>query len=282
MPHQQVNGLNVHYQQAGQGDDVVLLHAVTANLSVWLFAGLMDALSQEYRVTAYDLRGHGLTETTPTGYTSVELAHDFAALHDALELQPAYLIGHSYGGVIAMHTALLCPDKVRGVILSDPYFPGLASIEPNLPRANVWIDLRESFAIAGVELPENVDFRTLFRAVADLTPQQMQALRQHLGPASARWLAGLPRLAETSCGEDLFQTAGLTAERLAEIYQPVVALYDEYSPFMATCKYLQSHLKDCVVDLVPGAKHMAPVQNPSGFTALVRHHLQRLRQRPSD
>ena len=110
----------------------MLLHAVTANMAVWLVFNLVDTLAQDYRVTAYDLRGHGLSEATPTGYTSADMAEDFRGLHDALGLGPAYLVGHSFGAVVAMHVAATYPDRVSGLILSDPYFPGLARLEPNL------------------------------------------------------------------------------------------------------------------------------------------------------
>lgn len=282
MPQLVVRGVNFHYQQSGQGPDVVLVHAVTGNLSVWLFINLIDTLAKHYRVTAYDLRGHGMTETTPTGYTSAEMANDFAALHEALGLGSAYLVGHSFGGVIAMHAASLYPERVKGVILSDPYFPGLAAFEPNLLRANVWVDLRETFGQAGLELGEDVDFTTLFCVVASLTPEQMKTIRGRMGPASIRWLSGLPRLAETTCGDDLFAVAGLTTERIVAVRQPVVALYDEYSPFLATCRYLEGHLPDCTVEIVPGAKHLAPVQNPTAFVALVQKHLEVLSHRTKE
>ena len=90
---------------------------------------------------------------------------------------------------------------------------------------------------------------------------------------SARWLAGLPRLADTTCGADVFAAAGLTAERIVSVRQPVVALYDEHSPFLATCRYLREHLADCTVEFVPGANHLAPVQNAAAFVELVRKHL---------
>lgn len=282
MPHVEARGVNFHYQQAGDGPDVVLLHAVTSNLAIWLFINLIDTLAQDYRVTAYDLRGHGLSEPTPTGYTSADMAADFAALHEVLQLKPAYLVGHSFGAVIALHAASLYPERVKGVILSDPYFPGLAAIEPNLPTASVWLDLRETFAHAGLDLGHDIDFATLFRVVAGLTPAQMKVIRERMGPASVRWLSGLPRLADTTCGDDLFAVAGLTAERICSVQQPVVALYDEHSPFLATCRYLEAHLPACTVDYVPGAKHLAPVQNPTAFVALVRQHLARLTQRGSD
>ncbi len=282
MPHANVGGVALHYQQAGAGPDVVLLHAVTANMAVWLASGLMDALARDYRVTAYDLRGHGLSAAPPTGYTSADMAEDFRGLHDALGLGPAYLVGHSFGGVVAMHAAATYPDRVLGLILSDPYFPGLGQREPNLNGANVWIDLRAMFGHAGLDLGDNVDFTTLFRTVAGLSRAQLRVIRDQMGPASTRWLSQLPRLAETTCGHDVFAEAGLTEERICSVRQPVVALYDEHSPFLETCRFLEEHLANCTVEIVPGAKHMAPVQNAPLFVALVQKHLAALRRESSE
>jgi len=276
-----IHGARFHYQQMGQGPAVVLVHAVTSNLAIWLFSNLIGTLARDFHVTAYDLRGHGLSDVTPTGYTSAEMAADLAALHEALGLDRAYLVGHSFGAVVATHAAVLYPEWVQGLILADAYFPGLAAVEPNLPRAHVWVDLRQAFGQAGIDLGGNVDFATLFRAVAALTAEQMQTIRETMGPSSARWLAGLPRLAGTTCGTDVFAIAGLTADRIVSLRQPVVALYDEQSPFLATCGYLQEHLCDCSVDIVPGARHLAPIQNPAAFVELVQKHLTALQSRVS-
>src|SRR5262245_19963784 len=130
MPMIDLDGLRVHYQQRGRGPDVILIRAATSNLSVWLFSNLMDTLSGSFRVTAYDLRGHGASEAPAANYTSADMAADLRKLHSALKLGPALLVGHSFGGVIAMHAALLHPDMVRGIVLSDCFFPGLAHLEP--------------------------------------------------------------------------------------------------------------------------------------------------------
>ena len=58
----------------------------------------------------------------------------------------------------------------------------------------------------------------------------------------------------------------------------MVALYDEHSPFMATCRYLKENLPSCTVEIVPGARHLGPVQNPTAFVELVRKHLARMRE----
>ena len=273
MPYISLDGSRFFYQQEGKGPDVVLIHAVTSNLAVWMFTNMIGTLAADYRVTAYDLRGHGNSEATPTGYTSADMAADFRKLHGGLGLGPAFLVGHSFGGVIAMHVALLYPDLVAGVILSDSYFPGLAHIEPNMDQAFVWKELQETLQRSGAAIGERVDFTRLFRVVERLTPEQLERIKKDMGPSSVRWLSQLPRLAATSCGDDVLQAAGLTADRLIGIRQPVVALYDEHSPFMATCRYLEEHLPNCTIDIVPEAKHVAPLENPKAFIGLVRNHL---------
>lgn len=278
MPEVELPGARLFYQQAGDGPDVVLVHAVTSNQAVWVFSGLVDALAAEYRVTSYDLRGHGASERPPTGYTSADMAADFAHLHDALGLGPAVLVGHSFGGVVSMHAAALHPERVRGVVLSDSFFPGLRHVEPNFGKMTIWADLREKFQTVGVELGDTVDFAHLFRATAALPPDRMKELEGIFGAFGRGWLRQLPQLAETTCGDEVLGEAGLTADVLAGVAQPVVALYDEFSPFLATSAWLERHLPDCVAEVIPGAKHLAVVENTAAFTDAVTRHLRRIAQ----
>ncbi|HEY2909296.1 MAG TPA: alpha/beta hydrolase [Gemmataceae bacterium] len=276
MPDIVVSGTRLYYQQAGSGPDVVLVHAVTSNQAVWMFTGLIGSLAENFRVTSYDLRGHGASDRPRSGYTSAAMADDFRALHAALGLGPAYLVGHSFGGVVALHAALGMPHAVAGVILSDSFFPGLRHIEPNFGKMAIWKDLRETFGKVGVELSETVDFTQLFQVSAAMSPEQMAKLEEIYGAFGRGWLRQLPKLAETNCGDEVLAEAGLTAERIAKVAQPVVALYDEFSPFMATCRWLEAHIKRCMVEIIPAAKHLALVENTPAFTEAVLRHLKRL------
>jgi pimeloyl-ACP methyl ester carboxylesterase len=276
MPDIVVNGTRLFYQQSGDGPDVVLVHAVTSNQAVWVFSGLIGDLAANYRVTSYDLRGHGASDTPPTGYTSAAMAEDLVGLHAALGLGPACLVGHSFGGVVSLHAALQAPERVVGVILSDSYFPGLRHKEPNYGRPNVWADLRTTFGKVGVDLGDTVDFTRLFRTAAELSPQQNKTLEDAVGVIGRGWYRQLRRLAETTCDEDAFAEAGLTADRIASVTLPVVALYDEFSPFLATCRWLEQNLRRCTAEIIPAAKHLAVVENTVAFSAAVRRHLSRL------
>ena len=67
MPRIAANGLQLHVQQAGSGPDVILIHGLTGDLSIWFLCRAMVDLAVDHRVTAYDLRGHGYSDVPPTG-----------------------------------------------------------------------------------------------------------------------------------------------------------------------------------------------------------------------
>ena len=81
MPKLKANGLNFHYQQAGSGPDVILIHGVTGDLSIWFLCEAMGVLARSFRVTAFDLRGHGYSDVPRDGYTSADQAGDVDGDH---------------------------------------------------------------------------------------------------------------------------------------------------------------------------------------------------------
>jgi pimeloyl-ACP methyl ester carboxylesterase len=90
-----------------------------------------------------------------------------------------------------------------------------------------------------------------------------------------RQAVGLPgfnrllRLAGTTCGDDAKAEAGLTEDLIRGVTQPVMAIFGEHSPFLATADYLAEHLPHCENVRVAGAKHRAPEENPERFVELV-------------
>jgi pimeloyl-ACP methyl ester carboxylesterase len=271
MPKIVANGLSFHYQQAGEGPDVVLIHGVTGDLSVWFLCQAIGVLGRSFRVTAYDLRGHGYSDVPPSGYTSAEQAGDTIAIMDALGIARAMLVGHSFGGVIAMHAAVLYPDRIEAVVLSDPCFAALRHLE-HLGRWGHWQNFREEAADAGVTLSEEhwYDLRKFFDQVMHLDGDRLLRFRQAVGlPGFNRLL----RLAGTTCGDDAKAEAGLTEERIRGVTRPVMAIFGEHSPFLATADYLAEHLPHCANVRVPGAKHRAPEENSERFVEMVNAFL---------
>lgn len=272
MPKIDVNGRKVHIQQAGEGPDVILIHGVTGDLSIWFLCKAMTDLAKEHRVTAYDLRGHGYSDVTESGYTSAEQAADLFALMDRIGADRAKLVGHSFGGVIAAHAAALRPDRIEAVVLSDPYFPALRHLE-DASKWGHWQNFRTEAEEAGVTLSDEFwyDLDKFFDQILHLDAEQMLKFRHAVGlPAMERLL----RLGQTTCGADAKAIAGLTEEMIRGISVPALAIYGEGSPFLATMHYLVEHLPDCQPSVVPNAKHRAPEENPEAFVAAVRSFLE--------
>jgi len=271
MPKILANGLNFHYQQSGAGPDVVLIHGLTGDLSIWFLCQAMGTFGQSFRVTAYDLRGHGYSDMAQSGFTSADLARDTFAIMDALEIERATLVGHSFGAVIALHAAVLEPDRVEAAVLSDPCFPALRHLE-DISRWGHWQNFREEAAQAGVTLSDEhwYDIGRFFDQVLHLDAERMLKFRQAVGlPGFNR----LIRLAPTTCGNDAKVEAGLTEELICSARQPMLAIFGENSPFLATADYLEERLANCVKRCVPGAKHRAPEENAAEFVELVYEYL---------
>ena len=118
-------GLRMHVAEAGEGPLVLLLHGVPECWYSWRHQ--LTALAQAgFHAVAPDQRGYGRTggPAAADQYTILHLTGDVIALMDALGEQRAFVAGHDWGAPVAWHTALLRPDRVRGVIgLSVPYRP---------------------------------------------------------------------------------------------------------------------------------------------------------------
>jgi pimeloyl-ACP methyl ester carboxylesterase len=268
MPKIKANGLTFHVQQAGEGPEVVLIHGVTGDLSIWFLSQAMTELAKSHRVTAFDLRGHGYSDAPPSGYTSADHAGDLLALMDGLGLGHAKLVGHSFGAVIALHAATLAPERVDALVLSDPYFPALRHLE-DLSRWSHWQVFHQEAADAGVNLSSEhwYDLGKFFDQVMHLDGDRLLQFRRAVGlPGLNRLL----RLGGTTAGEDSKVEAGLTTEKILAVRQPVLAIYGENSPFLSTANYLVENLPNCRSVLIPGAQHRAPEENPAAFTAALR------------
>ncbi|MEV4678618.1 MULTISPECIES: alpha/beta fold hydrolase [Actinomadura] len=117
--------LHVHRYGDPAGAPVVLLHGVTGHGARWRRTA--EAYLADRSVLAPDLRGHGRSPYEPPWTVERHVA-DVLALLDAEGVERADLVGHSYGGMIALHLARTAPRRVRRLLLLDPAI-GLAPDE---------------------------------------------------------------------------------------------------------------------------------------------------------
>ena len=115
MPIEHVNGVDLHYTQAGEGEDVLLLCGWGDDSSAW--DAQVGPFSERYRVTVIDNRGAGQSSLPDGEFTVGDLAADAAALCDAIGVGPAHVMGFSMGGAITQELAIAHPDLTRSLVI---------------------------------------------------------------------------------------------------------------------------------------------------------------------
>jgi pimeloyl-ACP methyl ester carboxylesterase len=253
------SGLRLHYQQIGEGADVVMVHGITGNLAVW-HLHIVPALADRFRILTYDLRGHGYSDTPPTGYSPDDMATDLADLLDALGLSEVTVVGHSYGADVALYFAARHPERVREVIAIESALPALEASR----RGEDWVGWSYwagALEQAGHRVPpeRRSDLRYMIRATIDL-PKQWGPLKGL--PRNPRPLVRL--LEETSLPEDYRRIGTLPLERIADLQTPVTLMYSERSAFLPTFEYLNAHLPNPHPVLLPQTEwgHFGPLEQP--------------------
>ncbi len=110
-----IDGLDIHYYRAGQGDPLVVLHGGGGDARTWL--NNIEVLSNNYAVYAPDLPGYGGSQPLNGDYYIPELAEFVESFSDNLGLESFHLVGHSLGGGVALNYALESPHKIKKLVL---------------------------------------------------------------------------------------------------------------------------------------------------------------------
>src|SRR5215471_4661597 len=113
------NGVKIHYIVEGKGEPVLLIHGFTSSIQgQWGGAGIIKALAKDYRVIAYDNRGHGNSGKPhdPKQY-GTEMVEDAVRLLDHLKIDKAHVVGYSMGATITCKLLVTHPDRLLSVTL---------------------------------------------------------------------------------------------------------------------------------------------------------------------
>lgn len=260
----------------GHGDDVVLLlHGWPQDGSMWapVAAPLVEA---GYRVIAPDLKGFGLTDAPTEGYDPETLGDEISQLIRNLHVRKAFVVGHDWGGAVALATAFRHPGMVRGlVIASAPYRQ---------------LDLRRSWHVPLMNLPllPQIVFRHAARplvrgalryASAADSPFSDEAVDRYAAAVRSHpeaWLAYYRTLSRRAVVDWALRRARKRVAVLREpsrpnpLRVPALVIWGEEDP--VTPAHLApgvAHDLGAELVLVPGAGHFVPDEAPAAFTDAV-------------
>lgn len=252
--------IELNYYEQGAGEPLVFIHGLGGKADRWRLQ--MEALSNNYRVLAMDLRGHG-----QSGYRAAEpvsiraFADDVMALLDKLGLDQAHICGLSMGGMIALEIFARYAPRVKSLILADTaaFFPPPQAREELLGHFDR-LDMASWAAILAGRI---------------LCREAPVELRQEV----TQMLAANRR--------DLYR-AGLIAtfdsdyrRLLPLINLPALILVgeeDQATP-IGYAEYLQANIRGSVLQVIPQAAHLSSLENPAVFNWQISAHLQRYQGR---
>ncbi|WP_411089094.1 alpha/beta fold hydrolase [Streptomyces sp. 061-3] len=118
LRHVDVNGVRTRVLRAGTGPDLILLHGTGGHLEA--YARNIAGLAENFRVTAYDMVGHGWSDLPDRPYTIDVLSAHLLGLMDTLGIETAHLSGESLGGWVVAWTAAHEPGRVGRLVLNTP------------------------------------------------------------------------------------------------------------------------------------------------------------------
>jgi len=147
----------------GKGKEILCIHGLTANSRFW--DCLASALASHHKVIAMDLRGRGLSDKPPTGYSIQHHCKDVLALIDDLGLKRPVLMGHSLGAFISLVFTAQYPQRVDRLILVD----GGGKLSET-QMAKVFVGIKPSLDRLGKTFPSFEDYISQMKQAPYLQP----------------------------------------------------------------------------------------------------------------
>jgi 3-oxoadipate enol-lactonase len=252
IQHIDVGDTRLAYQEAGSGDEtVVLSHSFLVDHRQ--FAAQVDALKSRYRVLAFDHRGHGQSDKPEHGYELEQLYRDALGFIEATDAGPCHFVGLSTGGFVGLRLALRRPDLLRSLVVMD--------------------------AAANAEaLHKRAKYEAMFAFVqnAGLAPLMGTIMKIMFGPTFlndparkdevARWRARMqdndvPALIRF--GRGIFSRDDVV-DRLGRITTPTLVMvgeHDEPQP-IPRAQQMVDGIPGAKLAIIPEAGHLSSIENP--------------------
>ena len=260
----EANGLGTNYHDRGRGPTVVLVHGSGPGVTAWAnWRGAIPALASDFRVLAPDIAGFGYTERkSGVSYDLDFWVHHLLGFLDATGVERASLVGNSFGGALALATALRVPERIDRLVLMGAagtrfeLTPGLDitwGYEPSLDNMRELIRLfAHDQTLATEELVQ-------MRYEASIRPGYQETYASMFPPPRERWIDALASPPES--------LRGLEHETLI-----LHGRDDRIIPLQASLNLLEL-IPRSQLHVFGRCGHWTQIEHGARFCELVRRHL---------
>ena len=245
MPKAPINGIDIYYEASGEGPAVVFAHGRGGNHMSWWQQ--VPVLSRAFRCVTFDHRGWGQSLNPRGSLGRQAFVDDLQGLLDHLEIDRAFLVAQSMGGLTCLGFALAHPERTLGLVLAD--------------------------TTGGIGEPSVVEIIRNRKAPADVALRAMSAAFRDSDPAGAFLYRQINLLNPPRDPEPNGFTSGEgpKAGDLARMQVPTLLIVGEEDPVMppAAMELSRDLIPGSRLEKVPGAGHSVYFERPNVFNRLV-------------
>ncbi|MGG1554451.1 alpha/beta fold hydrolase [Paenibacillus ferrarius] len=251
-----VEGAELFIEEKGQGAAVILLHGFPLDHGMW--EAQANALSASFRVVTPDLRGMGQSAVPEQAIAIERYADDVLAIMDSLGIEKAALGGFSMGGYVAFALMRKAPARFTGLILANTR-PEADSPEARKNRMNMAASLYEKGPAAARDamLP-----KLLTPATLEAQPALVDRLRATMDAMPAEGLVHAA-LAMAFRPDSAASLGGIRVPTLV-----IAGEHDAIAP-PDVMRKMADAIPGARFEVVAGASHLAPMEAPEAFSALL-------------
>lgn len=259
MEHVDVHGLRTAFRIAGEGPPLLLLHGGVSDSRVW--RDQLGEFADEFTVVAWDAPGCGESADPPETFRLADYADHLAAFVQELGLGRPHVLGHSFGGGLALELYHRHPDIPVSLLLVGAFAGWAGSLPPDEVRTRLDFALRMADG-----LERGVEVETMPGLISDAMPvegvAELEQIMSEVRPVGVRVMARA------------FAEADLR-DVLPHITVPTLLLYgdaDERAP-LHVAEALQAAIPDSTLVVMPGLGHECYLESPQAFNTEVRRFL---------
>lgn len=240
------NGIPIHYHMQGNGRAVVLVHGITRNISSsWAQYGFFTGPLDDYKLIAMDCRGHGQSGKPhdPAAYGQ-QMVDDVIRLLDHLQIEQAYLLGHSMGAEIVLKAVVQNPTRLHAAILAgsgwsdDSVYALFKPLAESLARGEGFRPFLEWGTPPGEPPP---------------SPAQIEELNKRMLPGN-----DVQALEAICRNYDELQELRVTEEELRNIKVPILGVVGEHDIERPMLERMEGVVPNFTLRVLTGLGHTGP------------------------
>jgi pimeloyl-ACP methyl ester carboxylesterase len=264
------NGTQLYYEMMGKGHPLVLLHGGYMDRRMW--NDQFTVFAQNYRVIRYDIRGFGNSALPQVPYADWQ---DLFNLLTFLDVEKAYLLGLSLGGVVALDFTLTYPDMVDALILVGSPVPGfpieLLYTQEQLEQQRLrWATFEKARQERNLSMMVDALMLDPTLVPSPQYPAARQKVRNNLSEYSFAWVL------DPAPKQELDPPA---YERLSAIHVPTLILlgFEDDTRLFKDADKLEQDIVGAKRVMISETHHMPNMEKPEEFNTIVSDFLKSLK-----